>query len=284
MKSGGFMKLNFIINDYMIGWNILFQASISEVIHKHKMKLWKIYQKEYTKLEKDNIKILREENDFIPDDDTIYNLMLESDYYPIFKRESEKHRVYLMKTWDKYKRRINTFMKETIRIPMTEEFDVFVTHPMLDVVSYIPKANKYAFVWGRHNDNESDVKTVIDLVHFVLRAKLGDFRKEYRDIVDAVLELAITNELYTRLSGKSRYLDGNSKLKALKRKLYPYWLMYLGADKEDLVKYMRRDSIAFDINCYTVEAELKKVDLYDFIDFCIKNRKYISRISEKEVI
>ena len=155
---------------------------------------------------------------------------------------------------------------------------------MLDVVSYIPKANKYAFVWGRHNDNESDVKTVVDLVHFILRAKLRDFRKEDGEIVSAVLELAISNELYTRLSGKSRYLDGESYLKTLKRQLYPYWLMYLGADKEDLVKYMRRDSIAFDINCYTIEPELRKVDLYDFIDFCAKNKKYIARISEQEVI
>ena len=256
------MKINFILNDYMICHNILFKASISEIIHKHKMKLWKTHQKEYNALATDNEKILKEGNDFIPDDDTIYNLMMESDYYRVFKKESEKHRLYLMKTWDKYKRRINSFIRDIIRININDDFDIFVTHPMLDVVSYVPKANKYAVVWGRHNDNESDIRTIIDIVAFIVKAKLGGYRKENSDIVNAILELAFTNELYTRLSGKSKYLDGSSNLKPIRRMLYPYWLMYLGAEKEDLVKYMRRDSIAFDINCYTIEHQLKKIDLY----------------------
>ena len=52
--------------------------------------------------------------------------------------------------------------------------------------------------------------------------------------------------------------------------------MYLGAiEKEELVSYMMRDKIAFDIDKIRIEKELKEIDLYGFIDFCCKNQKYI---------
>ena len=67
-------------------------------------------------------------------------------------------------------------------------------------------------------------------------------------------------------------------MKVLKKQLYPYWLMYMGADREDLVSYMMRDQIAFDFEKYPIEIGLRKVDLYSFIDFCCNNQKYIIRL------
>lgn len=275
------MNFNFLLNDYLLAWNILFQASISDVIHKQKLKLWNNYQKQYNDLMKDNIKILKEGKDFIPNDDTIYNLLFESDNFNVFKKESEKHRIYLMKTWDKYRKKNNTIMKEILRYPFDYKFDVYVIHPLLDTTTFIPKANSCSFVWGRHNDTESDIKTLIDMLSFIINNELKEFDKENKDIVETIIELAIKNELYTRLTGKSKYREGNEKHRNLKHKLYPYWLMYLGASKEEMLSYMMRDSIAFDLDKYIIETELKKQDLLDFIRFCIRNRKHI--IDKKEM-
>ena len=118
----------------------------------------------------------------------------------------------------------------------------------------------------------------------VLKNEIKGIQKEYKEIVQAVLELAIHNELYTRISGKSNHLEGDNTLAFLKRQIYPYWLMYLGCDKEDMTHYMMRDQIAFDIDNYTIEKALKKIDLLEFIKFCIKNQKYIVRINNLEII
>ena len=278
------MSLNFIVNDYLLAWNILFQASISGVIHKQKLKLWNTYQKQYKDLMNDNKKILKDGNDFIPDDDTIYNLLFDSDNFTVFKKESEKHRIYLMKTWDKYRKKTTTILKEILRYNIDFNFDVYVVHPLLDTTSFVPKVNDKAFVWGRHNDTESDVKTIVDMIGFIVTNELNNITFEDKSIVKAIIELAITNELYTNLVGKSKYREGDEKIRNLKNQLYPYWLMYLGADKEEMLNYMMRDSIAFDLDKYTIETELKKVDLIDFIHFCINNKKHILNKNQNQFI
>ena len=92
------------------------------------------------------------------------------------------------------------------------------------------------------------------------------------------------NEFPTRITGRSYYLTGDPTLNYLKRQIYPYWLMYLGADKEEMMNFMMRDKIAFDIEKYPYETELKKKDILGFIDFCIRNQKYIVKIHELEII
>ena len=278
------MNLNFMVNDYLLAWNILFQASISDVIHKQKLKLWNTYQNQYKELMNDNKKILKEGNDFIPNDDTIYNLVFDSDNFNVFKKDSEKHRIYLMKTWDKYRKKATDILKNILRYHIDYDFSVYVIHPLLDTTSFMPKINDKAFVWGRHNDTESDIKTLVDMIEFIVTNELKAIAFEDKDIVKAVVELAIKNELYTNIVGKSKYRDGDEKIRNLKNQLYPYWLMYLGASKEEMLNYMMRDSIAFDLDKYTIEKELKKVDLIDFIHFCINNKKHILNKNHNQFI
>lgn len=57
----------------------------------------------------------------------------------------------------------------------------------------------------------------------------------------------------------------------------------MGADKPAMLNYMMRDKIVFDVDKYTIEKELAKVDLYRFIDFCIKNQRFILKINELEL-
>ena len=104
---------------------------------------------------------------------------------------------------------------------------------------------------------------------------MNKLKTDERDIVDAVVELAITNELYTRVSKESKYKIGKKELRDLKEKIYPYWLMYLGIELEDFDKYMIRDNIFFDKNKYKYQKILRTIDIYSFIAFLIKNRRII---------
>ena len=125
---------------------------------------------------------------------------------------------------------------------------------------------------------------MVELIFQILKKEFIDYKVEYKEIVEAVLELAILNELPTRLTGRSYYLTGEATLNYLKRQIYPYWLMYLGADKEEMMNFMMRDKIAFDVDKYPYEKELKKKNILQFIDFCIRNQKYIVKIHELEII
>ena len=84
-------------------------------------------------------------------------------------------------------------------------------------------------------------------------------------------------------ASSGRLKDLNS-LKYLKRQLYPYFLMYLGYSKEEILNRMMEDKIIFELDKYTYERGLATVDLKTFIDFCIKNQKHILKISELEII
>ena len=277
------MQLNFMVNDYLLIWSLLFGPSISEEEHAEKQKLWLSYKRAYHALQEEQDTILKDVKNYIPDDDTIYNLVFSSDFYPRIKRESEKHRIFLMEIWDKNKKFIQRNLKEILRLDLPSEVDVFVVHPQLDL-AYCKSGEKMSVVCGKKIDSNCAVATLSDIIYLVVRRMLSGYQKEQKEIVQAVLELAIQNELLTRVLGKSTYMRGDNSLKFLKRQIYPYFLMYLGADKEELPKYMMRDAIAFDMDQYVMEKNLAKIDLLGFIEFCIKNQRYILRINQLEII
>ena len=47
---------------------------------------------------------------------------------------------------------------------------------------------------------------------------------------------------------------------------------------------MRRDGIVFDATNYTNEIQLRKIDLKQFISFCIKNQKNMIKVDNQEEI
>ena len=73
--------MKFIVNDYALIWNLLFQASFSEGIYKLKQKLWDTYRNEYNETFRDKDLIMKDPKNFIPNDDTIYNIILENKNY-----------------------------------------------------------------------------------------------------------------------------------------------------------------------------------------------------------
>ncbi|MBE6157354.1 MAG: hypothetical protein E7160_00950 [Firmicutes bacterium] len=279
------MNLKFVVNDYVLIWNLLFQASISENIHKLKQKLWLNYKEEYNCTYKDKNLILKDPKNYIPNDDTIYNIVMETKEYEKIKKSTDKYRNEILKIWDDNKKQINKELKDILRFDI-DSYNIFVVNDSLNVVdSTLIKDNKQStLIFGKRIDTEDRNKIIVDLIFEIVKREMKDYNPKYKEIVQSVLELAILNELSTRLNDRSAYLTGEATLDYLKRQIYPYWLMYLGSAKEEMLDYMMRDKIAFEIDKYTFERQLKNVDLKEFIDFCIRNQKHIIKIKEIEII
>lgn len=279
------MNLKFVVNDYVLIWNLLFQASINERVHKLKQKLWINYKKEYNNTYRDKDLILKDTKNFIPNDDTIYNIVLETKEYEKIKRDTEKYRNEVLKIWDNNKKEATKIIKAITRLDL-KPYQILVVSEQLDIIdtTTVKDAKINTVVLGKKVTSDTSMKLLVELVFQILKHEFKEYKAEYKEIVDAVVELAVLNEFPTRLTGRSHYLTGDPTLNYLKRQIYPYWLMYLGADKEDMLSFMMRDKIAFDVDKYAYEKELKKKDLLEFIDFCIRNQKYIVKINELEII
>ena len=279
------MNLKFVVNDYVLIWNLLFQASINEKIHKLKQKLWINYKNEYNMTYRDKELILKDPKNFIPNDDGIYNIMLETKEYEKIRTSTEKYRNQVLKIWDDNKKEAIKIIKSITRLDI-KPYQILVVTDQLDIIdTTTPKEAKVnTIVLGKKVTSDTSLKLLVELVYKIVKKELQDYKVEYKEMVDAIIELAILNEFPTRLTGRSHYLTGDPTLNYLKRQIYPYWLMYLGADKEEMMTFMMRDKIAFDIDKYPYEKELKKKNMLEFIDFCIRNQKYIVKIHELEII
>lgn len=277
------MNIKFIDNDYLLAWYLLFKPSFNPEIQAVKEKVWKNHNKIYMSMECENVEILKYGKDFIPDDNTIYDVIFDSEAFKKIKRETGRHRNFLLDVWDTHKKEVNAAFKEVCRIKLKDSYNIVVIHPMLDSIEYIKSSKVKSIAWGKSDDSENPFKTLMRIVYTVLKYEIGDFQKENREMVAAIIDLAITNEVATQVLKETQYHEGFKKIILLRKQLYPYWLMYLGADKEKMLNYMMRDKLTFEVDQYQLEPQLAKVDIYGFIDFCCRNQKYIIRLNNLNI-
>ncbi len=271
------MSTNFIVNDYALIWNLLFQASISESIYNLKQKLWESYRNEYNSTYKDKLPILKDIKNFIPDNDTIYNVVLENKNYEKIRKQAEKYRLELMKLWDKNKKNTTRLVKEILRIEIPD-YNFFIVNKELNIIDHPINGS---MIIGKNIDSSNPLNILYEINMHIAMNNIKWYEAEDKKFKKAIVELAVLNEYPTIINNKSYYLSGTPELQELKRWLYPYWLMYLGIPQEDFFSYMMRDKISFDVDKYAYEKELKKMNIEEFIDFCIRNQRYIIRSSKK---
>lgn len=274
------MNLKFIVNEYVLIWYLLFQQSISNELNDYKQKLWINLKKQYNDFQKEKHVILEDPKNYIPDDDTIYDMVKDFGQYSNYLNETEMLKRTIIKIWDKYKKKIDSNLFKILKIDIPN-YNVLLVNPRLNVIDISSnKDNKiHTVVYGKKIE-EDDIKIVLELIYMIVRKEFKNLDKDNFEIVEAILELAILHELGTRITNKSCYLFGNSKNALIKRQIYPYFLMYLGIDRDDLFSYMRRDGIVFDASNYTNEVQLRKINIKEFINFCINNKKIILRLDK----
>ena len=267
------MRAKFIVNDYVLIWNLLFQASISETMYKLKQKIWQTYKSEYNLVFKDKTMMMKDYKNFIPNNDAIYNILLENKDYLKLKKEVEKYRLEVMKLWDKNKKETTNLFNNILRLDIVD-YTIFVVNPVLNIIE---QPSKNTLIVGKEIDKKHSMNLLLDITREIANNNIKEYHGEAEKFKLAILEFALDNEYATNLS-KINYFEYNSKgLVNLKKWLYPYWLMYLGVPKDELKKRMERDNISFDDTKYAYEKELKKMNIQEFIDFCIRNKRYIVR-------
>ncbi len=267
------MNAKFIVNDYVLIWNLLFQASISEEIYNLKQKLWDTYRNEYNSTYKDKENIIKDLKNFIPNNDTIYNIILGNNDYALIKKKAEKNRLEVMEVWDKHKKVTMNLYKNMFRKEVPN-YNILVVNKELNVIEHVLTNT---VILGKELDERNPLKILLQINLIIFMNNIKKYKEEEVPFKKAIVELAVLNEYATNLSSKSCYLSGSPELLNLKRWLYPYWLMYLGVPKDEFNDYMKRDKIEFNKEKYAYEKELKNMNIEEFIDFCIRNQKYIIR-------
>lgn len=267
------MKLDIVVNKYVLIWNLLYQSSPSEEIDALKQQLWKDYKKEYSLLHRDRQAILNDIDNFIPNDDFIYNTFESSPLYKNIKQDTNRYRLMLMEIWDKNYRSYMKALRSILKMDLDKDYKVCVIHPSLDVLEIDFDDN--VIVIGKKLSLRDKDNFLTYLFYKILKQEFAKFNRDDEEILLSILELAITNELYTRVTGESKYYLGKGSLRDIKTKLYPYWLMYLGVPSSKFEEYMVRDNIFFDVDNYNYESYLKEFDIFSFMKFVLKNRRVI---------
>lgn len=272
------MKIDFMVNNYLLMWTLLYAPSISLKTNAFKKKLWLTYRNDYKKIENDKNYILTELKNFIPDDNSMYERLEGTKIYEKLIKDADQHRRSLLKIWDSNKKNIINNINDILKKDIAKS-TVLVLPPYMDVSLKIENNNNIA--WGKKQDLNDEKETITNIIYMILTTTLPNYEEELDNMIAAsCLELMIKNELYTRINNGSNNLAGNKELKHIKEQIYPYFLMYLGIDLEDTTEYMYRDNYAFDITKYTNEVKLRNLNYIEFIDFIVRNKKHILKIKK----
>ena len=272
------MNLSVIVNDYLLAWYILYGASLSKEIDKFKKNLYTKYKKEYNFCYKDRGEIVKYGKDFIPDNDILYNAVLTSNLFKSLKKETVKHRNNIEKMWELNKDLINQEINNVIRIAFPKTISVYVIHPRFEITEYSREQN--SLIWGSEKDKYDVLTIFLSLITKGILINSNVDTANNKEILNAVVELSVVNEIGKSISKNFNYDLGNPVLRIIKRQIYPFWLMYLGyTDKEKILNKMIDDKIGFDLEKYPLDRSLKKMNLELFLEYCIKNSKNILKLN-----
>ncbi len=275
------MKFDIIVNKYLLMWHLLFQSSISQDIHDAKQKIWTSKRNKYIDLKNEKDVILRDLDNYIPDDDEVFDILENSSAYKKIKQETNRYRLMLLEIWDKNKKLYFRELGKILKYDLKGDYKICILHPSLGVAEVDFVDNKVITIGKKLSIKEKDDFLTYLMYKIIKNDVLNVDTKEIY-ILNSVIELAITNELYTRVTGDSKYSLGKKELRGIKEKIYPYWLMYLGISKDNMEKHMLRDNILFNINAYNYINELSCMSIFDFINYIIDNKKEIfSKKKEK---
>jgi len=271
------MKLNFIINKYLLMWYLLCRESNINEVNNFKQNFLSLHRKEAFMLIKEKDIIMSYLKDYIPDDDFIFNKFYNTDEFKKLQKDTNKYRISMLESYDKNKKALLKNLNKLLKYDLNISYDICFVHKKLDVIEFNLKTN--LIILGKDIKSSEALGFYILIVYKILENEYKKFKPEEKEIVTSILELVIYNELFTRVSGKNRYNIGNQNLRKTKEKIYPYFLMYMGILESDFDKRMEEDNIYFDSVKY--DNNLKLMDLYSFITFIIKNK---TRVLDKKIL
>ena len=236
--------------------------SKSEISTSFANYLWDKYKSSYMLLQKD-IKVHEIDNNIILE-------LKQQNFFKTFFNEAKNNLKRIKKNWEKYKNKINLFLKGIFKKEFTLETTAIIVAPTLCCGINIGD-NK--FVWG-HKNGLTDKN--YDLVYLVHESLHSYFKND--DITHTIIEKISDLELAKFLNDSEKGYTGHSKLKELHIKILPFWNIYLNKTQEDIAKEKELYNINYALNNFIkYKSKINIMNIDDFI-------KFIKQINLEELL
>ncbi len=270
------MKLDFITNKYLLIWYLLYSDSFSLEVQELKQNLWKYNKKEYYDLKNEKEKMFIDLQDYIPNDDLIFNCCEKDDYYKKIKKDTNKYRLKLLELWDSDKKSYSRELNKLLKYNYDFNYTICAVYPSLNVFQIENKS--HLIIIGKELTKKDKDGFLIFMIFQILSNEYNLYKPNDKNIVFSVLELIVLNELYSRISKFEKYNIGSKNYKLLKSQIYPYFLMYLGIPEEKFKSRMEKDNIYFNLDEVKYDDSLQLMDIYSFINYIIKNKEKVLQV------
>lgn len=248
--------------------------------------------------------------------DSKFLILMECSLFQKYYQETLDYSYFIKEKWDSIKDKINAWLESKVKLSLFyNPINVFISHPKLNVGKCVDQRNIF---WGHFKGLKDVNYNIIYLCHENLHALLPnekcmpkamklyydrdsslnaqdywkllnesipDYYKMFDfefDVIHTVIEFISDNELYTILSGESKYDMGhkseNCSLVQYKELIKPYWFLYLGLSEDEINK---RNSFS---SLYNIElSEESMLSIESFIDFLINNQDIRKKIGIKDL-
>lgn len=286
------IKINFYANEYVIAKALVDKKGMRqtpEQIVNISCYLHKCFGDNFKKLANKNeeeliLKIFSEE------EKEFYDGIINTLIFLKMKKETIHNLNRIQKRWQEKSNYINKFLKKLLKTEINIETNVYCVHPN-SCRGYVLENSTNDIIWGHVNGIENPNYDLVYLTHETLHyvfLRNKKWSKEREDVVHTIIELIADNELYTELSGKSKYHIGHRYLSKIKKEIYPYWLSFLNLSEEKLTKHIIEDGIITSKEEYEKakniinDSSFKRMNIYEFVNFCLNNTKKFVKENDQE--
>lgn len=165
-------------------------------------------------------------------DKVLANQKQTSEYQRLIK-ETEDYLAFVKNQWEGNKDRALAIISELMGITLPDtDIMVYLTHPQLNNGLSL---DEHTLVWGHPEDfdNYSTVYLCHELMHILTNL-------DNSDIMHAIIELMIDNELRIRINNRGDYFEqpGHDVLVKLEKKILPDWKKYLERSDKNILEFI----------------------------------------------
>ncbi len=192
-------------------------------------------------------------------DKNIINELKQQDFFKNIIKQSEENCTRISNMWNKSCDKINSFLKKILKEEFGLNMTAYIISPKLKVGRNIHD-NK--FIWG-HSDGLRD--NSYDLVYLVHESLHSFFPRN--NLTHAIIENISDVELARYLNNSLDHYDYHPHTQSEHIKIYPFWNLYLGLTKQEILKRQEFDKIKYDIDIYEkYREEMSKLNITEFYE------------------
>lgn len=268
------MKLNFIIDEDFLALSLLRRTkddveleSIIEILEEEKPRtmeeIFNLERKEWL-TPSDEIK-------------SVLNIVKETEYFKIKLEETKKYSNSISDFWAENSKDINSFLIQTLKVPVDNESNVYISHPSTNIGYSVGDGN---ILWGHKKGIDDLNYNLTYLVHEVLHDIIKYTESDSEEIIDvkhSIIELISDYELFSQLSKRSTINEGHPMLYNRRMEIYPFWLDYIGLTAEEKIERMKVDNLE---NVPIIDENLNSLNIFEFVDWTVNNK---TNSSEKKI-